>query len=96
MEIPNKISLFDKTYKIIQCSKHDLTCKGCGEECIGKWDEDKKTIYVSLDDEDVTPQLIYLHELGHIFAFYYGLGKNEIIAEAFAQFVNSVLEQSNE
>ena len=95
MEIPKKISLFSKTYKVKQVSKHELTCKTCDEECIGKWDPENNTIYVATDDNETEPQIIFLHELGHIFAYRYGLGKNEIIAEAFAQYVNDILEQSN-
>ena len=91
MKIPETIILYGEEYQIIILSKHALTCLTCGEECIGQLDEDDKTIYLADDDPNNTPLQILLHELGHYFAFHYGLGRNEMIAEAFAKFVEKIV-----
>ena len=91
MKIPETIELYGEEYQIIQLSKHALTCKKCGEECIGTIDWEKKTIFIADDDDNTTPLQILFHELGHYFAYHYDLGKNEIIAEAFAKFVEKII-----
>lgn len=91
MKIPETITLYGEEYQIIQLSKHALTCLKCGEDCIGQLDEETRIIYLADDDHDNTPLQILLHELGHYFAFHYGLGKNEIIAEALAKFIEKVV-----
>ncbi|GEM_PF-6828327 len=91
MKIPETINLYGEEYQIIQLSKHALTCIKCGEECIGQLDEENRIIYLADDDDYNTPLQILLHELGHYFAFHYGLGRNEIIAEAFAKFVEKII-----
>jgi len=93
MKIPNKINLLGETFKIRQVSKKDLVCSNCGEDALGilKWEE--KTIYLACDDKEHKPLDLLLHELGHYWADYYGLGKNEAWAEAFAKFINSIIKQ---
>lgn len=91
MKIPETIILYGEEYTIIQLSKHALNCRHCGDECIGKIEWDEKTIYLADDDDNNTPLEILLHELGHYFAYHYGLGKNETIAEAFAQFIDKII-----
>lgn len=91
MKIPETINLYGEEYSIVILSKHALTCTKCAEECIGQLDEVNKTIYLADDDDNNTPLQILLHELGHYFAFHYGLGRNETIAEAFAKFVEKIV-----
>lgn len=88
---PNKIVLLGEVYKIKEVSKYDLITED--EEVIGKLDWDKKTIFVSIDSEDNTPEEILFHELGHYFGYYYDVGKTEIFADSFANFIKLIIEQ---
>lgn len=94
MKIPNKFHGFGEDLEIIQLPKDELTCKKCGEEMIGRYEPDTKKIYVAIDDENNTPQQILLHELGHYYSMYYGLGSGEFQAESFAKFVESIIKQT--
>ena len=91
MRIPESIILYGEEFDIIQLSKHALNCMHCGDEYIGKIEWEEQAIYLADDDNNHTPLQILIHELGHYFAFHYGLGKNETIAEAFAQFVEKII-----
>lgn len=90
---PNKIHLLGEVYTIKECLRDDLKCKECQEECMGKCDFDKKTIYVATDDPENTPEDIFFHEIGHYFADYYALGSNEMFAEGFGKFIKLIINQ---
>ena len=90
---PNKIELLGENFKIKEVSEHNIACQTCDDECMGKLEWDDRIIYVAIDNKDNTPQEILLHELGHYFAYYYHLGKSEIIADAFANFVKLLVRQ---
>lgn len=90
---PNKIELLGETFKIKEVSKNELTCKECGEESIGNMMREEKIIHVAIDDEKNNPDEIILHELGHYYSIYYGLGEGEFPAESFGRFVKLIIKQ---
>ena len=93
MKIPNKLILLGEEIEIIQLPKDELTCSKCGEEMIGRYEEDTKKIYIAIDDEENTPFQIFLHEIGHYYSTYYGLGSGEFQAESYAKFTESIINQ---
>ena len=95
MKIPNKIILLGEEYEIRIVSKKDLECDKCGEEALAMICHDEKVIYISKDDKENTILDLLLHELGHYYSEYYGLGKNEAWAEAFAGFTKLIIKQLN-
>ncbi len=93
MKIPDKLILLGEEIKILKLKTEDLSCKKCGDTMIGRYEQDNKKIYLSIDDEENTPLQILLHELGHYYSMYYGLGSGEFQAESFAKFVESIIKQ---
>ena len=93
MKIPDKMILLGEEVEIIKLNKEELTCSKCGEDMIGRYEQDKGRIFISQNSEDNTPLQILLHELGHYYSMYYGLGSGEFQAESFANFVESIIKQ---
>ena len=93
MKIPDKLILLGEEIQIIQLSKDDMKCRFCRDDWIGKYEPDKKIIYIATDSTDETPFQILLHELGHYFSNYYGMGMGEFEAEAYAKFTESIFKQ---
>ncbi len=93
MKIPNEIILNGEIFEIRVVNKKDLDCEHCGEDALGIIKFKEKIIYIAGNDDDETPIELLLHELGHYWSNYYGLGSSEAWAEGFGKFVHSIIKQ---
>jgi hypothetical protein len=94
IKIPKKIILFGEIYTIHLVNKMQIkTMSGEDEELLGYLNPGKKQILL-VNDEEV--QNTFLHELGHYFAQTIIGTDNEATANAFATFVEGIINQCKE
>lgn len=95
-DLPNQIVLLGEVYTIEEVEK----IEGYGPErhilntdLYGLIIPEKKTIMIRIDLDYNSKIRILFHELGHYFAYYYGLDTSETFAEAFTKYVITINDQ---
>lgn len=90
MRIPKKIKGYYEDIELIPLSQEEINKLSDKEEKIMGYYDGNKTIYYIINDETLNT---ILHELGHYFFMKFGISSEEFVAEAFANFLESVCKQ---